>query len=134
MKTCESWIFNVSLFCTNGRKMLSLQRIWTLKGITMVHVSRQQVLEGLWSLWCIELADLSRNNAVCFGIIYLPDKYADIILRIPVWGNWRNARSHCYVTADLNKSRAKKIVATCSLICITLQRTENEFNVKKTVF
>jgi len=57
-------------------------------------------------MWCLELADLflKINNARNFGIIYLPDKYADIVLGISVRRNWRNACTHCYVTADLNES------------------------------
>lgn len=52
---------------------------------------------------------------------YLPDKYTDIILRIPVGRNRRDACSHCYFTVDLDEAWAKEIVATCGLVCITLK-------------
>ena len=52
--------------------------------------------------------------------MYLPDQDADIILGRTIVREWVDACSQGYITVNLNKARAKEIVATSSLICITL--------------
>jgi hypothetical protein len=53
-------------------------------------------------------------------ILYLPDKYADVILGSTKTGNRVDACTHRNLVVDLNKARAQEIVATGGLICITL--------------
>jgi len=52
--------------------------------------------------------------------MYLPDQDADIILGRAILRKWGDACSQGYITVNLNKARAKEIITTSSLICITL--------------
>lgn len=62
------------------------------------------------------------------SVFYLPDKNTDVVLRVAIRRDRRNACAHCYVTVDLDEARAQQVVTTRGLVCITLLYISRQIN------
>ena len=65
---------------------------------------------------------------------YPPDIEVDCILGTIIYGKRADGCTHRNLVADLNKSRALQIVATCVSICISLQPRKKKKKKEKTLF